>query len=185
MSSVFVTTYEVIGAGLPIAEAFYSSVDAAKKAHWDFAESVGGAGFRPAHYGSIRSVFFKGLPEGWKKIGTDRGYVEATPRKTSKAGRALADTMSALPETPKAEKLARALGYDPRDMALDSERGTIYFPTELQVSHPARRIFVRLPRFTNDGFEPDLTMLKALPESEFMAAIDAHNAEAKRLREAA
>lgn len=185
MGQVFVTTYEVIGGGIAIADDFYASVDAARKAHWDFVTSVGGEGFRPAHYGSIRSVLFKGdAPDGWKKIGTDKGNTEATPRKASKVGRAFADAIKALPHMPKAEKLVGALGYNPSEMAMDTNTGTIYFPTETRLSHPARRIFVRIPRFANDGFEPDPAMLCALPESEFMKAIEDHNAEAKRLSEA-
>lgn len=182
MSSVFVTTYEVTGAGIPIAQTYYAEVEAAHKAHWAFTESVGGVGFRPAHWGSIASVLFEELPEGWKQIGRDKGRIEATPRKTSKAGKALAEQMRALPPTPKGKSLAGMLGYNPREMAMDGSK--IYFATELRTSHPTERVFVRIPRFANDGFEPDETMLRALPESEFMKAIEDHNAEAKRLREA-
>lgn len=185
MGQVFVTTYEVIGAGILIAEDFYKSVMAAREAYWSFATDVGGQGFRPSSYGSIRSVLFDGeLPEGWKKVGAGRGRIEATPRKTSKAGRAFADAIKALPPMPRAEKLAGALGYNPSEMAMDTNKGVVYFPTELQVAHPECRTFVRLPRFANDGFEPDPSLLRALPESEFMKAIEDHNAEAKRLREA-
>jgi len=181
-NSVYVTTYEVIGDGLAIAADFYAQVDAAQKAHWAFTESVGGVGFRPAHWGSITSVLFEELPaEGWKQIGRDKARIEATPRKTSKVGKALAEQIRALPVTPKGESLAGMLGYNPLEMAMDGFK--VYFATELRTSHPTERIFVRIPRFANDGFEPDETMLRALPESEFMKAIEDHNAEAKRLRE--
>lgn len=182
MPSVYVTTYEVIGAGLPLAAEFYAEVEAARKEHWEFAERVGGVGFRPAHWGSIASVLFDTLPDGWRQIGRDRDRIEAVPRKTSKAGKALAEAMRALPVTPKGGSLAGKLGYNPREMACDGNK--IYFATELQVAHPTERTFVRIPRFANDGFEPDPATLRALPESEFMKAVEDHNAEAKRLREA-
>lgn len=182
MRQVFVTTYEVIGTGVPIAAEYYANLDKARKAHWQFVKSVGGVGFRPAHWGSIRSVMFDKLPEGWKQIATDKGRIEATPRKTSKAGKAFAEAIRKLPDTPKGEKLAGMLGYNPDQMAMDG--GTIYFATETRVLFPAERIFVRIPRFAEDGFDPDPAMLRALPESEFMKAIEDHNAEVKRLREA-
>lgn len=182
MNSVFVTTYEVIGDGLPIAQEFYAQVDAARKAHWAFTESVGGVGFRPAHWGSIASVLFEELPEGWKQIGRNKGRIEAAPRKTSKVGKALVEAMKSLPATPKGESLAGMLGYNPSEMAMDGYK--VYFASELRTSHPTERVFVRIPRFSSDGFEPNPAMLRALPESEFMKAIEDHNAEARRLREA-
>jgi hypothetical protein len=183
MSHVYVTTYEVVGAGLPIAAEFLEQVDSAKEAHWAFVKEVDGVGFRPSHDGGLRTVFFAELPTGWRKVGREGKNVEAVPRKTSKAGKALTEAIAALPNAPQASSLASSLGFNPTGWAL-CDSGRVYFPTELSVIFPKKRSFVRLPRFEGDGFEPDATMLRALPESEFMRAVEDHNAEARRLREA-
>lgn len=180
MSKVFVTTYEVIGA-LELAHAHYDAVDAARAAQWDFVNELGGEGYRPSHNGGLRSVFFTEIPIGWRKIGTDKGKIEAVPSKGTKAGKAAAQRISGLPSAPSASDLAASYGYNPPHFAISG--GTIYFPTELFLKFPQERIFLRLPRFAEDGFEPNEAHLRALPESEFMAAIEAHNAEAKRQRE--
>ena len=65
---------------------------------------------------------------------------------------------------------------------MDYNRGVIYFPTEMRVHYPETRTFLRLPRFDGDGFEPDPEQLRAIPESELMQAVEAHNAEARRLK---
>lgn len=180
MSKVFVTTYEVIGA-LEIAHAHYAAVDAAREACWDFVREVGGAGYRPSYAGGLRAVFFEQLPAGWRKIGRDGEKVEAVPLKSTKIGKAMAERIAALPQAPKPGDLASSYGYNPPHFAIDG--GKIYFPGELQVTFPVERIFVRLPRFAEDGFEPDETILQAIPESQFMAAIEAHNFEARRRAE--
>lgn len=180
MSKVFVTTYEVIGA-LDLAHAHYDAVDAAREAHWDFVSDIGGKGFRPSHNGGLRSVFFAEVPAGWRKIGTDKGNIEAIPLKRTRIGKAAAQRISDLPLAPSASELASRYGYNPPHFAISG--GTIYFPAELFLKFPQDRIFLRLPRFAEDGFEPNEAQLRALPESEFMAAIEAHNTEAKRQRE--
>jgi hypothetical protein len=185
MSQVFTTTYEVIGAGIPIAEAWQEEVANARREQMEMAEEMGGCGIRPDHNGGVRSVFFEELPHGWRRIGADRDKIEAVPRKGTKAGEYLTAALASLPEAPNPSKLARRLGYDPTEMAIDSKRGTIHFPSELTVVHPTRRIFLRLPRFEGDGFTPDETLLRAIPESQLMKAVEDHNAEAKRLREGA
>lgn len=185
MSTVYVTTYEVVGSGLAVVADFYSRVEAAKAAHWTFAESVGGVGYRPNRSGGMRSVFFPGeLPAGWRKTGAEGGKTEAVPRKGTTAGKALHNQLAAMPVMPQASDLAEQLGYAPSELAIDRHRGTIYFPSELRVKFPTQRAFVRLPRFSGDGFEPDASILVALPESDFMKAVEDHNAEARRQREA-
>lgn len=180
MSKVFVTTYEVIGA-LDIAAAHYAAVKAAKDAHFDFSESVGGIGFRPSHNGGLRSVFFKTLPAGWRKIGSDHRAVEAVPLKSTKTGKALVEQIAALPTAPDAQALAAQFGYNPPHLPI--EGGSIFFVTDLRVLYPAERIFLRIPRFAEDAFEPDPATLRAIPESEFMDAIRAHNGEVTRRKE--
>lgn len=183
MSRVYVTTYEVIGAGIPLAEDHAAAIDNARAIQWAYSQQIGGAGFRPSHNGGVRTILFDTLPKGWRKVGLDRGKIEGVPRKDSKAGKEIAASIAALPEAPQPHHLAAALGYNPSEMALDSERGTIYFPTTVDVSFPTKRYFVRLPRFDRDGFDPDANILRAIPESELMKALEDHNAEARRRRE--
>ena len=186
MSQVYVTTYEIIGAGLPIAHDFYNRQEAAREEHFRFAEDVGGQGYRPHGMGGLSSVFFAGpqLPAGWRKIGTHGSKIEARPNNGTKLGKAFGARIAALPRLPQADDLASALGYSPKEMVFDSNRGTVFFPTELRVAHPIDRMFVRLPRIAGDDFKPDETMLRAIPESELMKAVEDHNAETKRLRDA-
>jgi hypothetical protein len=183
MSKVYVTTYEIIGSGLAKAAQYYADADAAQAKHWEHVEAVGGEGMRPDHNGGLRSVFFKELPAGWREIARQSGKMEAVPRRGTKAGKAAQEALDALPRIPRPCALASALGYNPAEMALDGERGVIYFPTELRVSFPAQRFFIRLPRFEKDGFTPDDAELKAVPESELMKAVEDHNAEAARSRQ--
>ncbi len=186
MSRIYTTTYEIIGAGSAKAKPHYDSIEAARKAQWEYVESVGATGFRPSHNGGVRSLFFDGdtMPKGWRKIGSQGRKVEAVPGRAAKIGKHLERELDALPCAPMPTDLAAAFGYSPSEMAIDPERGTIYFPTEMQLSFPTSRIFLRLPRFAGDGFTPDETLLRAIPESELMKAVEDHNAEAKRLREA-
>lgn len=181
MSKVFVTTYEIIGAH-EIATAHYAAVDAARKAHWEFVEEVGGASYQSGWGQGVIAVFFEQLPAGWRKIGTDKSLIKAVPHKGSRVGKALFERMKAQPLPPSPEKLASDYGYNPAEFPIDGT--SIYFATALRVKFPAERIFLRIPRTATDGFEPNEAHLRALPESEFMAAIEAHNAEAKRQREA-
>lgn len=182
MGKVFVTTYEIIGAGLLLAEAHYRQVDEAREAHFAFVERVGGRGFRPDYRGGILSVFFDELPKGWKKRDNPDGKVEAMPHKGNKIGLALYEQIAGLPCAPSASDLAEKFGYAPPEMAFDSERGVVYFTTDLRVAHPVDRFFLRIPRFGGDNFEPEPDLLKAVPESELMLAVETHNAEAQRLR---
>jgi hypothetical protein len=179
MSTVFVTTYEVTGA-LDVARAHYAAIDAAIRKQWAFISDVNGIGFRPDSKGGIRSVLFHDLPPGWRKIGTEKGDIEAVPHKGSNLGKVAATKLSELPRAPQPHDLASAFGYNPPHFAIDN--GRIYFATDCIVTFPSERIFLRLPRFVDDGFMPDEDRLRAIPESEFMTAIEAHNAEAKRKR---
>lgn len=184
MSKIYTTTYEVIGAGIPIAEAHFEAVEAAQAVQWEFVESVGGVGFRPNSEGALLSVYFTEVPQGWRKIGSQGHKIETRPNKSTVAGKAAAKLIADLPHPPRATDLASQFGYNPSEWAIDRERGVIYFPTMMQVAHPEPRSFLRLPRFSGDGFEPDETILRALAESELMKAVEDHNAEAKRQREA-
>lgn len=179
--SVYVTTYEIIGQ-YELADDYYARINAAREAQWGFVREIGAIGFRPSHDGGVTTLFFRTLPTGWRKVGGDRENIEARPRKGSKIGNELAARISALPRAPQSHELAAAYGYDPKQWAVDG--GRIYFPSDVTTGFERRRFFLRLPRFAEDGFEPDEARLRAIPESELMAAIEAHNAEAKRRREA-
>jgi hypothetical protein len=182
MSKVYVTTYEVVGAGLAKADTYYALVDEARQAHWDWAESIGGSGIRPDHSGGLRSVFFDGdLPKGWRRSGGQQGKTEAVPNRGTKSGKEAERQMQALPRTPRPDELAAAFGYRPNEMAMDGT--AIYFPTEMRVAFPMPRTFVRLPRFERDSFTPNEAELRAVPESELMKAVEDHNEEARRQRE--
>jgi hypothetical protein len=184
VSGVYTTTYEIVGDGLAKAEAHYAKSAQAWQAHWDWAESIGGSGIRPDHSGGLRSVFFDGdPPKGWRKIGSQSGKTEAVPNRGTKSGKAAEEAMRSLPRAPRPDELAAAFGYSPNELAVDCNAGVIYFPTELRVTHPAPRTFLRLPRFDRDGFTPNEAELRAIPESELMKAVEDHNDEAKRLRE--
>lgn len=181
MSKVFTTTYEVIGAH-EIAAAHYAAVDAARKAHWEFVQEVGGTGYQPGWGQGVIAVFFEKLPPAWRKIGGESSMIKAVPHKGSSVGKGLFERMKALPLPPSPEKLAGDYGYKPAEFPIDGT--SIYFATSLRVTFPAERIFLRIPRTAIDGFEPNEAHLRALPESEFMAAVSAHNIEAQRQREA-
>lgn len=177
--SVYVTTYEIIGAH-HLADDYYARRNAAHGAQWNFVRGIGGVGFRPNHGGGVQTVFFKALPTGWLKVGQDGDRIEARPRKGSLFGTALAG----LPCVPQVDELASSYGYNPKELAIDDSKGVIYFPSLISTGFSARRHFLRLPRFKNDGFEPDVALLRAVPESELMAAIEAHDAEKIRRHEA-
>ena len=180
--TVHITTFEIIGEGRPIADEFEAAKTAAKTSFCAFAQYVGGVGYRPGSNGQLRSVFFADeLPQGWKMIGQERGMIEAMPKKSTKAGIALRERYADLPEIPQASQLARDLGYSPNFMPTGN--GKIYFPSELRVRIPTERHFLRLPLTAEDGFAPDAARLIEVLESEFMRAVEDHNAEVRRQRE--
>lgn len=181
MSKVFITTYEVIGAH-EIATAHYAAVDNARNAHWAFVKKVGGSGYQPGYGGGVVAVLFEQLPAGWRQICTEKNWIKAVPHKATREGKAVYEKMKALPVPPSPEQLCADYGYQPSEFPIEGT--TIYFATALRVTFPSERIFLRIPRTASDGFEPNEAHLRALPESEFMAAIEAHNAEAKRQHEA-
>lgn len=184
MTQVYKTHYEVIGAGLDISKRHFAEVAAARDAHWHFAKSVGGVGYRPNGHGGLRSVFFSEVPTGWRKIGSDRGNVEAVPNRKTAEGRLLSKQIAELPNAPEPGDLASQLGYNPSILTLDPERGIIYFPIAIEITWPETRHFLRLPRTAIDGFQPDEEILREVRESEFMRIVEDHNAEARRQKAA-
>lgn len=182
MRQIFMTTYELIGEAIPIAKAHFAAVEDSKALSFRIAEDFGADGFRPSRYGGRpTSLFFKGeIPTGWRRVGRQGELIEARPNKATKAGRAAEKALSEHPGGPECSDLAHSLGYNPNEIAMDTSRGVIYFPSSLHVSFPSSRYFIRIPRFDGDAFEPDETRLAAVPESTLMKALEDHNAEARR-----
>lgn len=181
--SVHVITFEIIGDGRQLADTFEAEKSEARSTFWAFVHEVGGTGYRPGHNGTLRSVFFDcELPQGWRAIDKVNGLTEALPARNTKVGKALRDRYGDLPEMPQASRLARDLGYSPSFMPISN--GKIYFPSEVRVTFPTERHFLRLPLTADDGFKPDDSLLRELRESEFMRAVEDHNAEARRQKEA-
>ncbi len=178
MTQVFVTTYEIVGEGLKLAEAHFAEVDRVEGEHWKVVKQFSAKGYRPGPTGGIRSLFFKEMPTGFRKVGFGKNKaIEAVPHKGSKAGKAAHAAIDAVPRTPRGERLAVQFGYG--DAGHITDGYSIYFATAMRIHLPRERYFLRLPRQEGDGYvAPDT--LKAMPESEFMAAIEAHNEIAQR-----
>lgn len=185
MSQIFKIHYEIIGAGLEVSTIHFEECAAARRAHWNFVNEVGGDGMRPTGHGGLRSVFFKTLPSNWRKIGARDQLIEAVPSKNSAAGKALAKQIAELPQAPEPSVLAAKLGYMPNSLVLDCNSGIIYFPVAVEITFPTKRHFLRIPRTLDDGFEPDPAILRECREWEFMRCVEDHNAEARRQQEQA
>lgn len=180
MSSIFMTTYEVNEAGASIIAEHRAAINAYMARCWAIVEEIGAKGFQPAYRG-IRSIIFKGqssadTPEGWRYLERDpdkSGVIRCVPRKTSKAGRALAERLASVGPLPRGEEVASEFGWSPPVMAMDGNR--IFFPVQQSVELPEPRHFLRLPRFEGDNWQGH-DGLTAIPESEFMRALEEHNA---------
>lgn len=176
MSGVFVTSYEVNDIGLPLIERHNAAAKAWLAAAWALTEELGGTGFHPGWNG-IRAILFEGdAPSGWRVLEGDpqhREYVRCVPRKTSKAGKELTARLSSVGMRPKGEDAAALFGWAPPEMAMDGSK--VYFPTAQTIELPSPRHFIRLPRFAKDGWQGHAGLTEQ-PESEYMRAIEAHNA---------
>lgn len=184
MAKVFVTTYEVTEAGLPIMEPFLASCQAYRAAGMAVAEQFGASGFRPTRHGPPRTLMFKGssradVPEGFKYVQREKDTIECSPLRTTKAGKVAHAALLTIGRRPDGAELAEQFGWSPSQMAMDGS--SIYFPTTLSVELPRPRHFLRLPRFEGDGWTQHPALV-AIPESEFMRAIEDHNAAAKALK---
>lgn len=184
MSKVDIKVFEIIGPALTETESYYTEKREAKEAHWAYVKQVGGVGYRPSHHGHIDTVFFHAdsVPTGWRRVkarqGVERGHAECRPNLATKAGKIAGQQLGEQPVIPSASDLGKLLGYNPNSWAIDGI--TIYFPTELTVTFPVTRKFLRLPCFDGDGFVPDPTRLLALRKWEFEKAVEEHNEEARR-----
>jgi hypothetical protein len=176
--SVFVTSYEVNAAGLPIIKQHNDAVAAWKAAAWAIVKEVGGEGFRPSRGVGIHGILFREPPTGWRMVSrdpNDRNLSLYVPRKTSKAGKDLTARLASVGQMPEGQNAATLFGWNPSELAMDMSRGIVYFPTAQTIDLPSPRHFLRLPRFPKDGW-PGHAGLTEVPESEYMRAIEAHNA---------
>lgn len=175
---VFKTPYEVVGDGVPVAEAFYAECDAARDAHWKIIKSFGAKGYRPSHNGGIRSLFFLELPEGFRQIGRDGKNIEALPRRSTKVGKVAQATLRAAPAAPLNKDLAERLGWD---VGMVISGSTLYYAAATRLDFPAARYLLMIPRHEADDWTPPPT-LKELTQSEYRLAFHEHNAEVERRR---
>lgn len=175
--------YEVIGEGLVIATAHYALVEDRRKAGMAIAERYGASGFRPNHGKGIRHLVFKGgssdVPEGFKYEAIEPGrQIAVSPHKRTVIGKQAAADLATFEGIPDGGKLASDLGYSVASAPMDGWK--IYFPTAYRFQFPAERVFLSIPRQASDGWEPP-AHLHEVPASTFMLAMEAHNAEARRL----
>jgi len=175
MPDVFKTPYEIVGEGIPIAEAFYAERDAAASEVWKLVEALGADGYRPGWGGTIRSLLFKELPANYRQIGRDKDRVECVPHKGTKAGKNLAKVISGAVRIPDEQKLADAFGWEGRSPC-DGTR--IYWATVTRMELPSVRYLMRLPRTTDDGFVPPATLIE-IKQSEYAKAFEDHNEAAR------
>lgn len=177
--SVFVTSYEVTLTGLPVIEQHNAAVKAWKEAAWKVVEELGGTGFRPCTASGISAVAFDDKPPtGWRSTARDpreHNKFLCVPRQTTVAGKTAKQKMVSVGKMPDGSDAAALFGWNPSTLAIDSHRGIIYFPTAQTIELPSPRHFIRLPRFADDGWQGH-EGLKEVPESEYMRAIEAHNA---------
>lgn len=176
MTDVFKVPYEIVGAGIPIAEKFYAEIDAAMKDRWEFITSLGADGYRPGWQGTIRSLLFKEVPDGWRKIGTDQGRAECIPHKGSKAGKEIARRIADAPRVTPENDLAYLFGWEGRS---PFDGRLLYHAAVTKMEFPRVRYLMRIPREANDGFVPPDTLVE-IKQSEYAKAFEDHN-EAVRL----
>jgi hypothetical protein len=182
VSDVFTTTYELSGDARAKAEAHYAEVDAAHDAWRAAFAALGANACRANPNGAVVSLSFPGgeAPAGYRIV--DRhpdGSIECVPHKGTRVGKAVAETLAALPTAPRNADLLVALSANLH--AIDHR--AFYSGTSTRLKRPAPRYFVRLPRTADDDWTPG-DGLTAIPESEFMAAVEAHNAAVRATDEA-
>lgn len=178
---VFKEAYEIVGGGLLVAEEFFFECEAAEAAQWELVEAFGAKGYRPAHGGTMRSLFFEAVPEGFRRIGREGDLVECVPHKGKSGGKEIAARLASAPRITPSGKLADKFGWQGR-MPIDGSR--IFFATSSKVELPMVRYFVRLPRQIDDGFiAPDT--LRLISTAEYLRAFEDHNAALKSQAEAA
>lgn len=174
-AGIFHTPYEIVGTGVPIAEAFYAEWDGIREQQMAFVSTFGAEGYVPGHSGGVASLLFKELPAGFRQIGKRNGLVQAVPHKGTKIGKEAAAKLAELPRAKQEQALSYLFGWSADRWVMDGLRGVIYRPVVVRLMLPSPRYLIQLPRETGDGFEPPET-LRELTQTEYAAAYDAHNA---------
>lgn len=182
MGNVTRTYYEIIGDGIAIAESHYAKVEARRAAGFEIAQSYNAKGFRPSlGRGIVHLIFADGVsPEGFSKVKKEpEGHWSWKPDRRTAAGRAIAEKLADYECAPDDDDLVSGLGASQASLPTDGR--SIYFPTAVRVHFPAPRYFVSIPREIGDGWSPP-AVLQEIKTSEFMAAIEAHNAAARAMK---
>lgn len=186
MSDVFISTYQIIGAGCAMADAHWAEYERVQKTHFEFMEARGAAAYRQGHSGRVYSLFFDTdhdpLPgyrgTGNKKFQNEKWLEEKVPRGNSKIGRDLQKSFDATEKLPSYMDLASQFGWTlPR--IYPGSGSKVYFPTLCYVSLPNKVTFLRLPRKANDGWQCPKDLLTAIPEDKLMLYFHEHNLLAK------
>ena len=175
-------TYEIVGDAVNIAEEHTVAISEHTRRCWAFVEAYGGCGYRPCRHSGIRSIFFDlpSAPSGFRKIGSHQGKIECRPDKRIKRGKEAISDLAEIDRPPSGNDIARHFGWDTSSFVISGT--TIYFPTFLDVTHPNKRYFLRLPRKADDEWQCPETLAELLG-SQFIAAIEEHNREARRQNE--
>lgn len=181
MPDVFKVSYEM-PADHPAVAAHYEAVAKAAATTWAYVESVGAIGYYTSTWnGALDAVIFPdvvGRADHWKVL--NRVYhpkaenhtaVQCVPKRTKIAAEVKA-AFDAVPAIPPSRDLAHALGWTNSRVGDGSK---IYFATVHKLETPTPRVFLRLPRQIDDGWEaPDFFIERT--EGDLMRAIAAHNA---------
>lgn len=179
MSNVVIATYEAVGEGADLCAEHFDAVSAARVSWFALCKEFGAVAFRPGHDGRPpRSFLFVGAepPAGWVLVGRpERDKVEAKPHKGTKIGKAALAKLDALLAAPSDHQLTGTFGY--HDMPTDGR--SIYFATATEITFPTRRFFLRFPIAEGSSWRAGAGLAE-VRESDFMRALEDHNAEAKR-----
>lgn len=178
---VWKEAYEVVGAGIPLAEAFYAEHKEQSRLLWAAVEAFGASGYRPSHDGGIRNLLFKEVPSNFRVVGKNEKYFECVPHKGRAGGKELAERIAELPRVTPEHRLSDLFGWGGRS-PLDGYN--IYYAAASKLELPSVRYLLRLPRQLDDGWAAPDT-LKLIPMSEYIRAFEVHNAEVAKLKVAA
>lgn len=179
MAQVHRIYYEVVGDGLKIADAHYAKVRERNEAAFELAKRYGAEGFRPNHQKGLRHLIFptSEVPAGFRFAQREQaGRVSATPDKRTEVGKRAAAEMADMEIAPNGEDLAADLGYAVASLPMDGR--SVFWPVAYRLLRPVERIFLDIPRSTDDGWTVPPHLIE-VPASTFMLALEQHNAAAR------
>lgn len=179
--TVFKEFYEVVGEeAFARAQAHKAAQKRAFDEQWKIVHALGAEGFRPGNGGGVKSLLFtkaNPLPDGFRKIGTDRGRIEAQPARNTKAGKRTATELAKAPKVEDWGAFANTFGWKGRSPMSTGigGRGIIHFCAGVAIGFPKERFFLQFPRELKDGWKP-LDGIVLVRESDMLRAIENHNA---------